>query len=159
LVRGERGFEDAADPDEASPRDADPDPPSAPEEVAAVVPDPEKRPDPETASIDPETASVDPETPSEPEPPPVTPSVKSDTIVVCEVIVEIADVTVPIGSTTCAPAAAAPLETPPSASAMKTRPRMTAALIFLPSYRYPLFEQQNSAVKVRIQPGNLEKPA
>jgi hypothetical protein len=142
LVRGDRGFEDAADPDEASPRDADSDPPSALEEVASVVPDPERTPDPETASetasVDPETASVDPETASEPEPPPVTPSVRSDTIVVCEVIVEIADVTVPIGSTTCAPAAAAPLETPPSASAMKNRARMAAALIFLPSYGYPL---------------------
>jgi hypothetical protein len=50
-----------ADPDEASPLDADPDPSSAPEEVVSVVLEPERVTDPETASIAPETASVAPE--------------------------------------------------------------------------------------------------
>jgi hypothetical protein len=100
--------------------------------------DPDTAPvEPDTASVDPDTASVDPDTASFTAPPlPPEPPVRSDTIVVCEVIVEIADVTVPIGSTTCAPAAAAPLETPPSASTMKNRTRMAAALI--PFHGYPL---------------------
>ena len=135
-MRGDPWFEAVADPDEASSRDADSDPPPEPEEAESVVPDPERMSDSKTASVDPETASV------KLEPALVESPVRSDTIVVCEVIVEIADVTVPIGSTTCAPAAAAPLETPPTASRMKIRTRMAAVLT--PFCAYPLSEQQNS---------------
>jgi hypothetical protein len=115
----------------------DPDSPSAPEEVELVVPEPERAPDPETASVSPETASVDPETasvapgtaPVAPEPllvALVTLPVRSETTVVCEVIVEIAEVTVPIGSRSCAPAIAALLATPPSARMTRTSTRIAA---------------------------------
>jgi hypothetical protein len=91
--------------------------------VALVVPEPERVPDPETASVAPETASVAPETAS------VAPEpllVRSETTVVCEVIVEIAEVTVPIGSRSCAPAIAALLATPPSARMTRTSTRIAA---------------------------------
>jgi hypothetical protein len=98
--------------------------------VALVVPEPERAPDPETASVAPETASVAPETaPVTPEPllvALVTLPVRSETTVVCEVIVEIAEVTVPIGSRTCAPAIAALLATPPSARMTRSRTRIAA---------------------------------
>jgi hypothetical protein len=98
--------------------------------VALVVPEPERVPDPETASVAPETASVAPETASvAPETASVAPEpllVRSETTVVCEVIVEIAEVTVPIGSRSCAPAIAALLATPPSARMTRTSTRIAA---------------------------------
>ena len=126
-----------ADPDEASPLDADRDPPSAPEEVALVVPEPERAPDPKTASVAPETAPVAPEPPLVAL---VTLPVRSETTVVCEVIVEIAEVTVPIGSRSCAPAIAALLATPPSARMTRTRSRIAADRI--PSSVYPFLDEQ-----------------
>jgi len=96
-----------------------------------VVPEPNRAPDPETASVAPETAPVAPE----------LLSVRSETTVVCEAIVEIAEVTVPIGSS-CTPAMAAPLNTPPNASTMKQRDRSAADRI--PLGVYPLLEQRNS---------------
>ena len=128
---GDRGFEAVADRDDASPLDADPDPPSTPEEVASVEPEPERTPDPETTSVAPE--------PEAPLVALVTLPVRSETTVVCEAIVEIAEVTVPTGSS-CTPATAAPLNTPPSASTTKSRTRIAAARI--PSDTYPFLERQ-----------------
>jgi len=82
---------------------------------------------PETASVAPETASVAPETaPVAPEPLLVTLPLRSETTVVCEVRVEIAEVTVPIGSRSCALAIAALLATPPSARMTRTSTRIAA---------------------------------
>jgi hypothetical protein len=103
--------------------------------VALVVPEPESAPDPEITSVAPETAPVAPELP------PVALSVRPETTVVCEVIVEIAEVTVAIGSS-CTPAIAAPLNTPPNASTIKQRDRMAADRI--PLRVYPLLERRNS---------------
>jgi hypothetical protein len=112
--------------------------------VALVVPEPKRAPAPETASVAPETASVAPETASvAPEPllvALVTLPVRSETTVVCEVIVEIAEVTVPIGSRSCAPAIAALLATPPSARMTRSRTRIAADRI--PSHVYPLLDEQ-----------------
>jgi hypothetical protein len=84
------------------------------------------------ASVAPERASV------APEPPLIVLSVRSETTVVCDVIVEIAEVTVPIGSS-CTPAIAAPLDTPPNASTTKQKARTAADRI--PLRVYPLLEQ------------------
>jgi hypothetical protein len=121
--------------------------------VALVVPEPESAPDPETASVAPETASVAPETaPVAPETAPVAPEpllvalvtlpVRSETTVVCEVIGEIAEVTVPIGSRSCAPAIAALPAIPPSARMSRSRTRLAADRI--PSHVYPLLGEQTS---------------
>jgi hypothetical protein len=112
----------------------DPDPPPAPEEVESLVPDPEKKPDSETASVAPETGSVNPE------PPLVAPPVRSETTVVWEATVEITDVTVPIGST-CAPAVTALVDSPPSASMTRSRARIAAA--FMPFNVYPSLKGAN----------------
>jgi hypothetical protein len=79
--------------------------------------------DPRFESVaDRETASVALVTaPVAPEPPLVTLPVRSGTTVV-EATVEIAEVTVRIGSS-CAPAITAPLDSPPSASTTKHRAR------------------------------------
>jgi hypothetical protein len=82
--------------------------------VALVVPEPERAPDPETASLAPEPPLVAL----------VTLPVRSEIPGVCDVIVEIAEVTVPIGSRGCAPAIAALLATPPRASTTKHKARM-----------------------------------
>jgi hypothetical protein len=74
----------------------------------------------------------------EPEPPLValvTLPVKSETTVVCEAIVEIAEVTVPIGSS-CTPAIAAPLDTPPNARTIKNRIRIAAVRILFGVYPF-----------------------
>jgi hypothetical protein len=126
-VCGDRGFEAVADRDDASPLEADADPPSTPVEVASVVPEPERTPDPETTSVAPE--------PEAPLVALVTLPVRSETTVVCEAIVEIAEVTVPTGSS-CTPATAAPLDTPPSASTTKTRTRIAATRIHLMLTRF-----------------------
>jgi hypothetical protein len=62
--------------------------------------------------------------------------VRSEAPVVCDVIVEIAEVTVPIGSRGWAPAIAALLTIPPSARATKHRARMAVDPIQL---RVPAF--------------------
>ena len=59
-------------------------------------------------------------------------------------IVEIAEVTVPIGSS-CTPAIAAPLDTPPSARATNRRVRIAAARI--PLGAYPFVERQTRIAK------------
>jgi hypothetical protein len=78
-----------------------------------------------------------------PEPPLValvTVPVRSEATVVCEVIVEIAEVTVPIGSGSCAPANAALLATPASARMTRSRNRIAAHRIT--SSAYPLLDEQ-----------------
>jgi len=114
--------------------------------VVLVVPEPDRAPDPERASVAPETAPVAPETaPVAPEIAPVAPEtalvalVRSETTVVCEVIGEIAEVTVPIGSS-CGPAIAALLDTPPSARTTRSRIRIAAGRIH--SCVYPFLEEQ-----------------
>jgi hypothetical protein len=59
----------------------------------------------------------------------VTVPVRSEATVVCEVIVEIAEVTVPIGSRSCALTIVALLTIPPNASTTKHRARVAADLI------------------------------
>jgi hypothetical protein len=98
--------------------------------------EPERATDPETALVAPERTGVAPA--------PllvalVTLPVRSGTTVVCGVIVEIAEVTVPIGSS-WVPAIAVLLDTPTSARMTRNRTRIAADPI--PISVYPLSVEQ-----------------